>query len=184
MLELARMIGYELRPGVSAGVDLVVEVEDARGAPGTAEVPAGTRVTSVPGAGALPQTFETAAPLHARASWNALRPRRRRPQRLAVYTKDEKTMLVRLVDDVEGDPAAAPVQIPAGELFEVAAPPGTEPAAGATGAEVVDRVELAGVATRLQPGDRLLAVGRTAGDRAEGRDAAAGRRRSAAGPAA
>ena len=159
-LELARMIGYELRPGVSAGVDLVVEVEDAPGAPGTAEVPAGTRVTSVPAAGALPQTFETAAPLLARASWNALRPRQRRPQRLAIH----KEKLFRLLDDVEGDPADAPEQIPAAELFEVGAADDAAPPVGALGAEEVDRVELAGTATRLQPGDRLLAVGRTAGD--------------------
>ncbi|MEZ5184137.1 MAG: baseplate J/gp47 family protein [Candidatus Nanopelagicales bacterium] len=70
--ELARMLGYELRPGVSAQTDLVFTCEDADGSPGSVDVPAGTPVQSVPGDGELPQTFETAEQFEARAVWNAL----------------------------------------------------------------------------------------------------------------
>ncbi len=70
--ELARMLGYELRPGVSAQTDLVFTCEDAAGSPAAVDVPAGTPAQSVPGDGELPQTFETAEDLQARAVWNAL----------------------------------------------------------------------------------------------------------------
>jgi hypothetical protein len=41
-------------------------------------------VQSVPGQNELPQTFETSAPVIARAEWNELRPRLLRPQELAI----------------------------------------------------------------------------------------------------
>jgi hypothetical protein len=75
ILELARAIGYELNPGVAASVYLAFSIEDAMGAPGEADIPAGTKVQSVPPQGQLPQTFETSADISARAEWNALRPR-------------------------------------------------------------------------------------------------------------
>ena len=49
--ELARTLGYELRPGVAAEADLVFTAETAPGAPATVTVAAGTPVQSVPGAG-------------------------------------------------------------------------------------------------------------------------------------
>lgn len=70
--ELARTLGYEVRPGVAASTQLVFTVEDAPGAPASALVPAGTPVQSVPGPGQLPQTFETGATLTAHRAWNAL----------------------------------------------------------------------------------------------------------------
>lgn len=70
--ELARTLGHELRPGVSATADLAFTVEDLPGAPGVADVPAGTPVQSVPAAGQLPQTFETDADLRALACWNSV----------------------------------------------------------------------------------------------------------------
>jgi predicted phage baseplate assembly protein len=75
VLELAREIGYELSPGVAAETQLAFTVESAVGAPQTADVPAGTRVQSVPGPGERPQTFETVEALDARAEWNELLPR-------------------------------------------------------------------------------------------------------------
>ncbi|MDQ4007177.1 MAG: hypothetical protein M3211_03660 [Actinomycetota bacterium] len=69
---LARTIGYELRPGVSAAVDLAFDVEDAPGAPTAVDVPVGTPVQSVPAAGQLPQTFETSEDLRARSAWNVV----------------------------------------------------------------------------------------------------------------
>ena len=93
VLELARAIGYELRPGVAASTFLAFTVDDAAPhpdggglaapssvAPGTATVPAGTKVQSIPAKGGLPQTFETSEAMDGRAAWNALRPRLRLPQ--------------------------------------------------------------------------------------------------------
>jgi hypothetical protein len=80
ILELARAIGYELNPGVAASVYLAFTIEDAMGAPGVADIPAGTKVQSVPPQGQLPQTFETSTGITARAQWNAILPRMSRPQ--------------------------------------------------------------------------------------------------------
>src|SRR5262249_44857837 len=74
VLELARMIGYELRPGVAASAYLAFTLEDAVGAPGYATLAVGTRVQSIPGPDEKPQTFETVESLDARAAWNSLRP--------------------------------------------------------------------------------------------------------------
>ncbi|MET9846904.1 putative baseplate assembly protein [Streptomyces ossamyceticus] len=78
--ELARSIGYELRPGAAASAYLSFTVEDTPGAPGSAVVPAGTPVQSIPGQGELPQTFETVAELQAVAEHNAIRMPLRGPQ--------------------------------------------------------------------------------------------------------
>lgn len=79
-LELARFVGHELSPGLAASAFLAFTVEDAPGAPAAVAVPQGTRVQSVPRPGRLPQTFETSAPLIARAAANALSLRLREPQ--------------------------------------------------------------------------------------------------------
>jgi predicted phage baseplate assembly protein len=79
--ELARLIGYEPAPGVSARAWLQFNVDDRVPAPPgsalppSATVPAATRVQSVPGQDELPQTFETSAELVAHAERNELRPR-------------------------------------------------------------------------------------------------------------
>ena len=82
VLELARLIGYELRPGVAASAYLAFTVDDSPGSPGTATIPAGTKVQSLPAKGQLPQTFEVGATITADAAWNALRPRLTQPQPL------------------------------------------------------------------------------------------------------
>ncbi len=87
VLELARAVGYELRPGVAANTFLAFTVEDAPGAPTSISVPQGAKVQSIPSQGQLPQTFETDAPLTARAEWNVLRPRLTRPQELDGNTR-------------------------------------------------------------------------------------------------
>lgn len=73
LLQLARLIGYELRPGVAASTYLAFVLEDAKGAPGYASIDIGTKVQSIPGPGELPQTFETVEPLDARVAWNSLK---------------------------------------------------------------------------------------------------------------
>ncbi len=85
VIELARLIGYQLAPGVAASAYLAFTLEDALAAPGQGTtqtvVEVGTRVQSIPGPGEKPQTFETIRPIEARIAWNAIRPRltRRHP---------------------------------------------------------------------------------------------------------
>ena len=73
VLNLSRSIGYELNPGLAATTHLAFYVDDAKGAPGVAEIPAGTRIQSIPGQDELPQIFETMEPFEARSEWNELR---------------------------------------------------------------------------------------------------------------
>jgi len=79
VLELARAIGYELSPGAASQVLLAFTVEGGRGAPGTAIIPKGTKVQSIPGPDQKPQTFETSLDFNGRATWNELRLRSRSP---------------------------------------------------------------------------------------------------------
>lgn len=74
LLELARAIGYELSPGVAAGVHLAFELETAPGAPPEATLPIGTKAQSLPGPDEKPQTFETVEAITARADLNRLKP--------------------------------------------------------------------------------------------------------------
>src|ERR1051325_9754848 len=94
--ELARLINYQLNPGVAASASLAFTIESAPGALGerlsptgaessTQRLPSvnidiGTKVQSVPGPGEQAQTFETVEPIEARAAWNAMKPRLTRPQ--------------------------------------------------------------------------------------------------------
>ena len=85
VLELARAIGYELRPGVAASTWLAFTLEAGENAPEEVRIPAGTPVRSIPRKeGERPQTFETTEELPARPEWNAMRPRRSRPQNLTL----------------------------------------------------------------------------------------------------
>ena len=93
LVELARLVGYEPRPGVAATTHLAFRVSappspDLGGPvrpravvlPPHVEVPAGTRAQSTPGPGEQPQPFETAVDLSAHQEWNELRPRQTSPQ--------------------------------------------------------------------------------------------------------
>jgi predicted phage baseplate assembly protein len=85
LLELARLIGYELRPGVAASACLAFTIEDppgatrqtsnALGVPRSTTIDAGVKVQSIPGPGEQAQTFETIEQIEARIEWNAIRPR-------------------------------------------------------------------------------------------------------------
>ena len=70
VLELARLIGYRLRPGVSASVRLAFTVTN--GFAGT--IPAGTRAQSIPAPGKA-AVFRNLGAFEARDAWNALAPR-------------------------------------------------------------------------------------------------------------
>ena len=76
LLELARLVGYRPRPGLSASVHLAFTVQNGY----RLTIPRGTKAQSVPGQDELPQMFETSDPIEARAEWNQLSVRRRRPQ--------------------------------------------------------------------------------------------------------
>lgn len=105
VLELARLINYELRPGVAASTYLAFTIDDTPGAAGQAlstgtssqgtleqlppiAIGIGTKVQSIPGPGELAQTFETIEVIHARPEWNAIKPRPTQPQNnLAFFSK-------------------------------------------------------------------------------------------------
>ena len=78
LTELARLIGYQPAPGVSASVYLSFSLKAAHGLAhrpgnrGRSPFPKGTQVQSVPAQGQTPQTFETSADILAKADWNAL----------------------------------------------------------------------------------------------------------------
>ncbi len=107
LVELARLVGYKPRPGVSASTFLAftLDAPPATAAPAPAipglppspaparlpvptgsrdeiTIPKGTRAQTQPGQGELPQPFETDQAITARAAWNALRPRMTKPQAL------------------------------------------------------------------------------------------------------
>ncbi|HEV3468474.1 MAG TPA: putative baseplate assembly protein [Pyrinomonadaceae bacterium] len=75
VIHLARLIGYELRPGVAASAYLAFTLETAPGSPPAVTLAEGLRVQSVPGPGERPQTFEIVEAVEARGRWNAMRPR-------------------------------------------------------------------------------------------------------------
>jgi hypothetical protein len=75
ILELARLVGYKLRPGVAASVYLAFTLDNGY----QVTIPMGTRGQSIPGPGELPQSFETSEPLPASDLWNELKPRLTKP---------------------------------------------------------------------------------------------------------
>ncbi|MDQ3280289.1 MAG: putative baseplate assembly protein [Acidobacteriota bacterium] len=75
ILRLARLVGYELDPGIAAETPLAFFVDEADGAPKKVLIEKGSKVQSVPDQDEEPRTFETLEPLEARVEWNELRPR-------------------------------------------------------------------------------------------------------------
>jgi hypothetical protein len=87
--EMAKLIGYRLRPGVAAETLLAFALETPKtppaglppepgtfvtGIPTSLTLQSGLQVRSVPGPGEQPQTFETVEEITARPEWNAVRP--------------------------------------------------------------------------------------------------------------
>lgn len=75
ILHLARLIGYELAPGVAASTSVAFNLETAAGAPEEVTLEPGVRMQSVPGPGETAQIFETVETIAARGAWNAIKPR-------------------------------------------------------------------------------------------------------------
>lgn len=84
VLELARLTGYSLRPGVASTVYLAYILDDNQADP--VEIPIGSRSQSIPAPGEFPQSFETAEKLTARTAWNNLQIRLSRPQSISLGT--------------------------------------------------------------------------------------------------
>jgi hypothetical protein len=81
ILELARSIGYELRPGVAASTFLAFTLEDAPGLIEKTIIEEGTKVQSLPAQqGQMPQIFETIETIEAMQELNELKPRLTCPQ--------------------------------------------------------------------------------------------------------
>ncbi len=76
VLELARLVGYALRPGVASSTYLAYTLDKDS----AVTIPAGSRAQSVPGPGETMQSFELSDDLRARAEWNTLQPRLTYPQ--------------------------------------------------------------------------------------------------------
>ena len=76
VLELAKLVGYRLRPGVAASVFLSYTLENGQ----QTTIAQGNRAQSLPGPGQMPQYFETSFDIDARAEWNAISPRMSIPQ--------------------------------------------------------------------------------------------------------
>ena len=87
VLEQARLIGYELSPGVAASTYLAFTLEDPPGAPDQAvkqiTIETGVKVQSTPGPDEAPQMYETVEEIEARVEWNEIRPRLCQPQILS-----------------------------------------------------------------------------------------------------
>jgi predicted phage baseplate assembly protein len=164
VLELARMIGYELGAGVAASTFLAFTVDDTQNAHAVVTVPRGTKVQNVPPQGKLPQTFETIEPIAAFSARNALHARLTRPQDLALvfdpghqFDPQGSPLGLYMLGLNATFPMGSFVTIPASRVYplnretipdQVAAVP------------VKNQVYFAGTRTNLQKGDRLLIVGR------------------------
>jgi predicted phage baseplate assembly protein len=111
VLELANLVGYRLRPGVSASVFFAYTLE-ANSLP--VVIPAGARAQSIPDPGETAQSFETSEDLEAHLEWNLLKPRPSRPQRITLDTMG--TLLS--TDTVYFDGTATKLNPGDGLLFE------------------------------------------------------------------
>ena len=155
ILEQARLIGYELNPGVAASAYLAFGVDTAAGAPTSAVIAKGTKVQSVPGQNELPQTFETSDDITARVEWNALTPRQMRPQELAI----SGSTLYLLGLSVGLDESAIALDVAETHPLDTAS---VLPTAGTVQGREVNALYVAGTTTNLKSGDVILLVGRQA----------------------
>lgn len=158
VLELARAIGYELKPGVAASTHLAFTVEDAPGAPGVCALPKGAPVQSVPPQGKLPQVFETGSEMVAHAEWNALQPRQVRPADMALFDPDGGTTPKALVllgpsGSFSADTPNLKKSLVTASLFRL--DPGLAVDATVDAIEV-SRIYLTDAATGIAGGDLLL----------------------------
>jgi len=120
LFELARLIGYQPRPGVASSVYLAYKID--LNTPQEIIVPRGARVQTVPAQDESPQSFETSQDLAARAAWNKLGLRMSQPQQweeieqgALLYLAGTQTRLkpgdALLIDKGEPNKAPAPYRV-------------------------------------------------------------------------
>lgn len=84
VLEHARLISYQLNPGVAASTFLAFTLDEPIAGTDNpvieTKIVAGSKVQSTPGPDETAQLFETDADIQARVDWNALQPRLTQPQ--------------------------------------------------------------------------------------------------------
>lgn len=96
VLELARLVGYELKPGVAASTFIAFTLEKPQitldskaptvnstnlyGGALPAMIEKGIKIQSIPEQDQLPQVFETSSDIEARIEWNEIRPQLSLPQ--------------------------------------------------------------------------------------------------------
>lgn len=83
---LARLIGYELRPGAAARTVLAFTMQEGTDTVEKLRLPIGTRVQSTPGPEEKAQVFETVEEIEARPLWNAVPARALMEQELGTAT--------------------------------------------------------------------------------------------------
>ena len=154
VLELARAIGYELNPGVAASTYLAFTVTTTPGDPDTVSIPQGLQVSSIPGQGELPQTFETMQDFIARPEWNALKPRLTQPQNLAF--KNNQLYLWTVDADLEKLFEDASL-IDVGSLYFLGQLPDSQ--IDSVTALPIEQIYLQGIDQNLRAGQKLLFVG-------------------------
>ena len=120
LFELARLVGYQPRPGVASSVYLTYKID-----PNVAEeiiVPRGARAQTVPAQDESPESFETSVDLAARSAWNRLGLRQSEPQQWEdierdglLYLSGTQTRLkpgdALLIDRGEANRAPAPYRV-------------------------------------------------------------------------
>src|SRR5918992_5108747 len=92
VLELARLVGYRLKPGLSASVYLAYTLEPTQD---ITVIEIGNKAQSLPGPNELPQVFETADKLIARSSLNLMKTRLTQPQIFRFASLLQATLLLK-----------------------------------------------------------------------------------------
>ena len=93
ILELARLIGYRLRPGLSASVYLAYTLEPTQE---TTIIEPGNKAQSIPGPNELPQVFETAEKFSAHSRLNLIKPRMTEPHLFSSISATEGKLMIAL----------------------------------------------------------------------------------------
>ena len=92
VLELARLVGYRLRPGLAASVYLAYILEPTQD---TTVIEIGNKAQSIPGPNERPQVFETAEKLIAYSGVNLMKPRVTQPQFVNLNQIDLMTLVLK-----------------------------------------------------------------------------------------
>jgi hypothetical protein len=92
ILELARLVGYRLRPGLSASVYLAYTLEPTQE---STVIEIGNKAQSIPGPNETPQVFETAEKLIAYSGLNLMKPRLTQPQLFSSSAIEHLTLVLK-----------------------------------------------------------------------------------------